>query len=107
MIAYSELPASPKPFNYAELVESHGGEEDFGAVGICQLPCQESPVLPIVQQVRTDFDPEEVLGVCQAGDDRRADHTQQEKLSNGCVGETGGEHVGVDDLLSPGQINIC
>ena len=37
--AYCELPASPKPFDYTELVEGHGGEEDFGAVGVCQLPC--------------------------------------------------------------------
>ena len=68
--AYCELPAPPEPFNYSELVEGHGGEEDFCAVGICQLPCQEAPVLPVIQQVRADFDPEEVLGVCQAGDDR-------------------------------------
>lgn len=39
MVAYSELPASPEPFNYTELVEGHGGEEHFGAVGVCQLPC--------------------------------------------------------------------
>jgi len=69
VVAYSELPAPPKPFNHTELVESHGGEEHFGAVGISQLPCQKTPVLPVVQQVWTDFDPEEVLGVCQASDD--------------------------------------
>ena len=69
MVAYSELPASPEPFDHTELVEGHGGEEHFGAVGIRQLPCQEAPVLPVIQQVWTDFDPEEVLGVCQASDD--------------------------------------
>lgn len=75
-MAYSELPASPEPFNHTELVEGHGGEEHFGAVGICQLPCQEAPVLPIVQQVWTNFDPKEVLGICQASDDGRAHDAQ-------------------------------
>jgi len=39
VVAYSELPASPEPFNDTELVEGHGGEEHFGTVGVCQLPC--------------------------------------------------------------------
>ena len=69
VVAYSELPASPKPFDDTKLVEGHGGEENFGAVGIRQLPCLEAPVLPVIQQVWADFDPEEVLGVCQASDD--------------------------------------
>ena len=41
----------------------------------------------------TDFDPEEVFGVCQASDDSRAHDAQQEKLSDGRISETGGEHV--------------
>jgi len=68
-VAYSELPASPEPFDHTELVEGHSGKKHLSAVGICQLPCQEAPVLPVVQQVWADFDPEEVLGVCQASDD--------------------------------------
>lgn len=49
VVAYSELPATPKTFDHAELVEGHGGEQHLGAVGVCELPCQEAPVLPVVQ----------------------------------------------------------
>lgn len=49
LYAYGELPAAPEPLNHSQMVECHGCEEHFGAVGITELPCQQSPELTIVE----------------------------------------------------------
>lgn len=92
---YPELPAPPEPFNGAQLVERHGGEEHLGAVGVACLPREQPPELGVVGEVRVDLDPDKVFGVgqgCEEGDQDDADH---ERLADWGVGEARGDHCGM------------
>jgi len=71
--AYCELPTAPKPFDATQLVEGHGCKQHLGAVGIGKRPCQETPVLPVIKQMRSDLDPAEDLGVRDRHEEGRDD----------------------------------
>lgn len=92
--AYGELPAAPETLNDSQLIEGHGCKDDLGAVGVAELPCEEAPYLPIVEQVRPGLDPEVVFGVSQAGQERRRDHADDQRLRHRSVGEARGDHGG-------------
>lgn len=77
--AYAELPAAPEPLNHAQLVECHDCEQNFGTVGIAELPGEQPPELTIVEQVRADLDPAEDLRVRQAGEESSSDNTEDEQ----------------------------
>lgn len=56
--AYQELAKSPETLDDARgLIERHGSDEHLCRIAICQLPCQQSPVLSITSKMRVDLDP--------------------------------------------------
>lgn len=93
--AYSELATPPQPFNDAELVEGHGSEEDLGAVGVAELPGEQAPELPVVEDMWPDADPEEVLSVGDTSEQGRHDDADDQQPGHGSVREARGEHVAV------------
>ena len=91
---YGKFSTPPQSLDDAQLVEGHGGEQHFGAVGAAELPCEQPPVLPVVEQVWPDLDPEVVFRVGQCREEGRCDDADNEQPGDGRVSEAGGDHVG-------------
>lgn len=74
---YGEFTGSPKPLNQTQVVDCHCSEEEFRGVGVACLPDEESPDLLVAPEVRDDLDVKEVLGICDADQNRGGNDAEE------------------------------
>ena len=87
MVAYCKLLTTPESLDHAQMVEGHGGEQHLCTVGVAYLPCEQPPELPIVEEMWSCLNPEEVFRVCDTRYERRHHGTEDEEARHRCVGE--------------------